>query len=522
MPITEEDEEAARHEILAGPIGLLRRLGYTGTADGRRKFGWVHEEMSEWYATAGGGNGWHAEIITRDHAKTTMGCGTLVWRKIWDTQHRQFLASAGMDLAGKLVGACRNMCASKINVGDGQMWLADLFPWIEPAQVRNRGASVEEFNCVGRDGKGPEPCFFAKSPGTSFAGYHPTGGHCDDLTTEKGAKSPSIRLDGIEFLQRLRPLMKRGFNSPVTAAATPWHFFDTSAYYGAAPEWKTIVRGVLDARPPDQTLCPSVLNWDEWVEIRDNPKLEPDFIAAQYLCKPIPGANALFSELLMKNSTRHDWPLERVLSFKDYGSFALWDPTARTDAKNMRGDANGCVILKALPNEIVRVPGVDRNVNIWFVVRAHQEKGGADAMLQWLADEGVVAHPDIVKIGIEELFMQSFVTPWAISRSKKQLPFEPVPIKSTKKEFRLMAIASALREGKIIFPPLFPGRDLLIDQLVQYPKADFDDVPSALALLSSFFYRRGHVPAPHMIAASPALYTRPRRRHNQPTDAWSQ
>jgi hypothetical protein len=427
-----------------------------------------------------------------------------------------------MDLAEKLVGNVRSMAISKVNVGnDGdQVWLMDLFPWIEPVGLK-KDCATEEFNCVGRNGKGPEPCFFAKSPGTSFAGFHPTGGHCDDLTTEKGAKSPSIRIDGIEFLQRLTPILRRRYRSPVTAAATPWHFFDTTAYYRSAPEWSVYHKGILDGRNGDKTLCPSVLNWDEWVKVRDNPELPEEFKAAQYLCNPIPGANALFSRALLDSATNKEWTLEKVLSFKQFGSYALWDPTSRTEANALKGDGNGCVILKAVPNSLVGVKGVEPDKNIWFVVRAHEERGGADAMLHWLSDEAIIAHPDIAKIGIEEIFLQSFVTPWATMKATKRLPFEAVPIGSAGKPFRLMGIATAIRQGLLIFPPDFPGRQLLLQQLIEYPKSPRDDVACALALLSSFFYRRGHIPPPVMTFANPALHTRPRRRHNRPADAWS-
>lgn len=523
MSYTSEDWESARQEILSGPIGLLRRLGYRGTPDGRRQFGWVHEEMSDHYASAGDGDGWHAEIITRDHAKTTMGCGTLVWRKLWDPGHRLVLASAGMDLAEKLVGNTRSMCAEKIWVGDERVWLSDMFPWIEVAGDKSKiGKATDEFNCVGREGKGPEPCFFAKSPGTSFAGYHPTGGHLDDLTTEKGAKSASIRLDGIDFLQRLRPIMKRGFNSPLTAAATPWHYFDTSKFYQVSPNWKTIVHGVLDGRNGDETLCPSFLNMEEWIQIRDDPTIEEHYKASQYLCKPIAGSNSLFTEKMIENATREDWPIQKVLGFRQFGSYALWDPTNRTDARNMRGDANGCVILKAIPNHIVKVDGIEPDRNIWFVVRAHQEKGGADAMLEWIQNEAVVAHPDIAKIGIEESFQQSFVLPWAQRSARKKLPFEPVNCGRAQQAYRLMGLATAFRSGMVIFPPSYPGSDLLRRQLVEYPNSDYDDVPCALALLSSLWFRRGPVEPATFVPIDRSLTTRRRRRHNQPTSAWSQ
>lgn len=516
----EELVERAVGEILLSPVGLARRTLFRGFRNGRRHFGWVHDEMGAHYARAGGSNGWSAVAIPRDHAKSTLGACTLVWRKIWDSDHRLFLAAADLGLASGLLGVAMSVCGSKVYLDDGTtLWLSDLFEWIRPvSSVRKKSAAVEEFYCVGRTGPGAEPCFFAESPQTGMAGKHPTGGHVDDLCTEKGARSPTIRLQSIDFLMRLPPVLLKSYRSPVTAAGTPWHFHDPVAYYRSAPEWRCLKYGILDGRNGDKTLCPSFKNWDEWVAIRDNPKYSPDWISAQYHCEPHAVANAVFNEPLVASVTRKDWPLERVQD-EPYASFILWDPTKRIDAKNLTGDANGIVAVKPIPNHVVGVPGIDKDRNVWFVMLAHQELGGTDAMLQWIVREGAPQLPDLEAVYGEEIFLTSNIRPWA-QQTAPNIVFRPAPIESTKKEYRLMALASAFRSGMICFPPQFPGKDLLVRQLIEFPKSDHDDVPDALSLLSSMLYRRGPMPAKKREVLDSVLHTAPRRRHNA-GNAWS-
>ena len=520
--VREDLLQRAMEEILSGPLGLLRRCGFNGTPEGRRRWGWVHEEAEAWYVGAGGdANVWKALCIPRDHGKTTIGCGTVVWRKLWDPNHRLFTGAADMTLGALMVGQQRAICGGKVQLDDGShVWFADLFDWMEPA-TRARSGACEEFNVVGRTGGGAEPCFFARSPQTGFSGMHPTGGHLDDLTTEKGSKSPTVRLESVDFARRIRPIMFGGLRAPLTAAYTPWHFWDAGAHYENSPEWRVLKYGVLDAKGEDQTLCPSFLNWEEWCSIRDDTTKDPDFVSAQYHCKPRAVANALFTEELVDHATRRDWEYERILA-QPGGVLALWDPTSRTEARAFKGDANGLVILKPIVNEIVKVKDVEPKRNIWFLIHAHQEQGGADAMLQWIEREMTEQHDNVFSIGIEEAFLQSYVAPWATMKASKELPFASVPVGKAQRDYRLMAIATAMRRGLVCLAPRFPGRSLITRQLTEYPKSDRDDVPSALALLSAFFYRRGRIDAPPKKHVDRALHTRPRARHHGASDAWTQ
>jgi hypothetical protein len=98
-------------------------------------------------------------------------------------------------------------------------------------------------------------------------------------------------------------------------------------------------------------------------------------------------------------------------------------------------------------------------------------------------------------VWIEKVASQSLFAPWLEERGKiKGVKIRGQKIGNASLAFRLMSLQTAMRKGYLIFPKDFPGRETLVQRLIEYPLSNSDDLISALALLSSMVERRGSLP----------------------------
>jgi hypothetical protein len=509
------------------PIAWGIALGYNGDARGRKKPSLVHRRMVNHWTGEGGKTRWRSAIIPRDHGKSTWGGIVLTsWRKLRDPWRRTVIAGGDMKLAGQQIGTIRERLLGKITLDGEQFWLCDIFQWMEPLGRREQASSIcEGFNVVGREGRGAEPCFFAKSPGSRQAGDHPTDGHLDDLTTEQSKDSWVRRQNELDFLIGLRPYMAFGYESWVTHAGTPWHYWDTTAFIGQSPEWVQMTLGVEDIiEPGSDILCPSCLTREEWEIIKADPHKSDEYRSAQYLCRPAPSAHAIISEKLVEDMTHRRWTTTMLSEGRlaRYGTILAWDPTHRLKGTREKGSSNGIVVFKAVPNKEIMVPGLDPTRNIWFPIRAMEFKGGADDARRWIETEARNLHPDLAEIWIEAKAAQRFLAPW-LETSVSLAGVDILPLECNEGDFpyRLQGTATAARKGYIIMPPDFPGREVLVRQLMEYPVGDRDDVAAAWALVSSQYARYGQILPPETSPVYPfAATTWPVPRGPVP-DVWS-
>ena len=493
---------AAAAKCLEDPLAWGVAIGYKGDPRGRKAPALLHRRMLDYWNPKSGPTLWRSFIVPRDHGKSTWGGIVLPsWRHLRDPWRRTVIGGGDMSLAGQQVGAIRDRLAGRITLDGEEFWIADVFPWMEPAGVRERTSPVcEGFNIVGREGRGVEPCFFAKSPGSRQAGDHPTDAHLDDLTTEQSKDSWIKRQREIDFLLGLRPYMAFGYESVVTHAGTPWHFWDTTAFIGKSPEWQQQRLGVTDIiEPGSDILCDSCLTLEEWKIIEADQSRPDEYKMAQYHCRPAASAHAIIPEKLIEDVTRKEWTVARLREGRlaRYGTILAWDPTHRLEGTREKGSSNGIVVFKAVPNKEIGIPGLDPSRNIWFPVHALEHRGGADETRRWIENEARKLHPDLAEIWIEGRASQKFLVPWMESfTSLAGVRVLPIECNEGDMPYRLQGTATAMRKSYVVLPPEFPGRDILVRQLMEYPAGDRNDVAAAFALISSHYSRFGEILPP--------------------------
>jgi len=539
---TPDQIKAAIIGIWRDPIALGEAMGYNGAtaslaprvgnsaveqstgeaalppapAERRKRFGNFHREMLYHVHSSVKSS----TIVPRGHAKSTL-------ITVIDTVHhllhhpdsRNLLASATLDLARKLVGEVRDRLNGDLELLPGlYMPLREVFPWLALVGDLKKSGPVDQFNIVGRTGKGREPSVFAASVESNLAGNHPTRAVIDDPSNEQNSRTYARRRKVIDFIEALEPLMYDS-TSPINHIGTPWAFQDVTAFLEGRDDWNQFRFGVWDGineetgkadgkgPGPDGgwPLCPSFLNASEIVSLQLN--LTKTFFAAQYLCAPIPAEEALFEPLLLEASTDLDCALDKL---PDAPRILLYDPVARLDDK--AGDLNGIIVVKVIPAHALGLRGFEPDRNIFVPVEAIELPGGADSAVSWIESVGVPKHkPELRSLWVEQVAAQSLFKPWLEERGKiKGVTIRGQKIGNASLSFRLMGLQTAMRKGYLRLPPEFPGRDLFVQRLIEYPLSDSDDLISALALLSTQADRRGTLPGLEMPDA-----------RDTPTTLWS-
>ena len=84
---------------------------------------------------------------------------------------------------------------------------------------------------------------------------------------------------------------------------------------------------------------------------------------------------------------------------------------------------------------------------------------------------------------------------------------------------RIQGIQAAVNRGFIVFPKNgFPGKYEFDNQLTSYPKVDYDDMLTSIALLSSMLERRGALPG--LPTTVPNPHTSPRMPRKVSGNSW--
>ena len=472
----------ALQRIVTDPIAFGIALGYKGTPAGRKQFGQLHRDILN-HATSQPKT---STVVSRGHAKSTLL--SVIWvahTLLLDPSARILVACATLDLAKKLVGEVRDRLRGDLEVLPGLYApVTEIFPHLTPEGGGTRSGPTERLNITGRKGRGREPSIFAASVGSSLAGNHPTHAVIDDPANEQNSRTFARRRQVIEFIEQLEPLMYAA-DSPIKHIGTPWAFSDVTAYLADRPDWSQFRFGCWDG-PDGAALCPSFL---DAAEIEEKARtLSPTFFAAQYLCRPIPAENALFDDDMVASAI--DNTLE-LATLPDGPEILLWDPVGRIEGT--QGDLNGIIIVRAIPaGELGRGPDPLRN--IFVPVYARELAGGADMAAAHI-EELIPQHPLLKSIWVEKYAAQALIVPWMEERGRLggvKIRAHKMPNKAL--TFRLQGIQTAIRKGLLLFPPEFPGSAKLIQRLTEFPLSDSDDLPAALAMLSSQIERRGTPP----------------------------
>ena len=496
---TPEQIRAALIQIWRDPLAFGEALGYKGEPSGRKRFGKFHRQMLRHV---------HSQpktstIVPRGHAKSTV-------ITVIDTCHhllrhpesRNLIACATLDLARKLVGEIRDRLNGDMEILPGlYIPVRDAFPWLALQGDMRKSGPCDQFNINGRAGKGREPSVFAASVESNLAGNHPTRAVIDDPANEQNSRTYTRRQKVIDFIEALEPLMYSP-NSPINHIGTPWAFQDVTAFLARRDDWSQFRFGVWDGKGDGDgpgpngkwPLCPSFLNADEIIEKQS--ALSRTFFSAQYLCEPVPAEEAIFEPELVNAATDSGLTLDKLPNGPE---ILLYDPVARIDGTV--GDLNGIVIVRVLTAAALKLKGYTADRNIFVPVRAIEIPGGADAAACWMEDIAAKQHPLLKSIWVEKVASQSLFAPWLEERGKlKGIRIRGQKIGNSSLPFRLMSLQTAMRKGYLILPNDFPGRDILVQRLIEYPLSNSDDLVSALALLATMVERRGPLPG---IEASP-------------------
>jgi hypothetical protein len=495
-----DDIRNALFRIWRDPLAFGEALGYKGEPSNKRKrFGDFHRRMLEHVHSRPK----TSTIVPRGHAKSTL-------ITVIDTCHhllrhpesRNLIACATLDLARKLVGEIRDRLNGDLELLPGlYMPVREAFPWLALQGDVRKSGPCDQFNIAGRAGKGREPSVFAASVESNLAGNHPTRAVIDDPANEQNSRTFTRRQKVIDFIEALEPLMYAP-DSPINHIGTPWAFQDVTAFLSRRDDWAQFRFGVWDGTNPASgqadgegpgpegawPLCPEFLNADEIKEKELG--LSRTFFSAQYLCEPVPAEEAVFDPALVAAATDPDLTLKNL---PDGHEILLYDPVARIEGA--KGDLNGVVVVRVLPAHRLNLKGFPPDRNIFVPVRAVELPGGADAAACWIEDVCVPSHPKLKSLWIEKVASQSLFGPWLEERGRiKGIKIRGQKIGNASLTYRLMSLQTAMRKGYLVFPKEFPGRELLVQRLIEYPLSDSDDLISALALLSTMVERRGELP----------------------------
>ena len=509
-------------ELLNDPIKWGEAIGYSGTREGRKVFTDFHRKMlahAMKYVKS-------STLCPRGHAKSTLlSVVYSSWKLLRNPEERILVASATMDLAEKLIGEVRSRFMGQMQLFPGvYVDVVDIFPHLEVrsagggmASKAHAGGPCHSFNIAGRSaGMGREPSMFAGSVGSSLAGNHPTLAIVDDPSTEQNSKTYGERQKVIEFINQMVPLMYSP-DSPICHIGTCWANEDVSAVLRERPEWHQFRFGVWDG-PPDEdgnptALCPSFLNEEEIIAIEDD--VSPSFFAAQYLNEPIPDDQPLFTKDMLEAATLDIDLAEIEKRFARYPEIMLYDPVGRMTGEH--GSRNGFVFVRPIPARELGIKTdstgkpVDPARNIFVVTRAHEIAEGLETAVRWIEEESIKLHPNMKAIWIEKAAQQAAIAPWLSDRGKlgdiSVRMQKPKGMNSKDGKFmRIQGIQAAVKRNLIVFPKNgFPGKYEFDNQLTSYPKVDYDDMLTSIALLSSMLERRGtlpglpqYIPHPHL------------------------
>jgi len=463
-------------------------------------------------------------IVPRGHAKSTViSVVDTCWHLLRHPESRNLVACATLDLAKKLCGEVRDRLNGDLELLPGLFVpVKEVFPWLTPSGDQRKSGPTDAFNIQGREGTGREPSVFAASIESNLAGNHPTRAVIDDPANEQNSRTFARRQKVIDFIETLEPLMY-DTTSPIDHIGTPWAFQDVTSYLAGRSDWSQFRFGVWDGSPEDgkgpgpegaYPLCPSFLDADEILE--KEAALSRTFYSAQYLCSPVPSEEAIFDVGLVNAATDEDMDLKDVPLGQE---IMLFDPVARIDGT--QGDLNGIIIVRVIPAHKMKLKGFPPDRNIFIPTYAHEINGGADAAACWIEDVGVPKHKKNLKsIWIEKVASQALFAPWLEERNRIHgIKIRGHKIGTASLPYRLMGLQTAMRKGYLILPKNFPGRDLLIRRLIEYPLSDSDDLVSALALLSTTVERRGPLPG---LDKEPLSYRDPMKAWDTrtPSNAW--
>ena len=535
MTITPEMLKERVLGMLNDPIEWGKAIGYSGTREGRKNFTDFHRKMlahAMKYTKS-------STLCPRGHAKSTLLSVVYTsWKLLRNPEERILVASATMDLAEKLIGEVRSRFMGQLQLFPGvYVDVVDIFPHLEVrsagggmASKAHAGGPCHSFNIAGRSaGMGREPSMFAGSVGSSLAGNHPTLAIIDDPSTEQNSKTYGERQKVIEFINQMVPLMYDP-TSPICHIGTCWANEDVSAVLRERPEWHQFRFGCWDG-PPDENgdptaLCPSFLTAEEIHAIEED--VSPSFFAAQYLNEPIPDDQPLFTREMFKNATLpdHDIAALNKGALGRYPELMLFDPVGRMTGEH--GSRNGFVFVKPVPASILGVThdttgkAIEPNRNIFVVMRAHEIAEGLETAITWIEQEAVTLHPNMKAIWIEKAAQQAAIAPWMSERGRlgniSIRMHKPKGMSSKDGKFmRIQGIQAGITRNLIMFPKDgFPGQYAFDQQLTSYPKVDYDDMLTSIALLSNMLERRGALPGVPPVAQDPHLSPRmPHKRNHR-------
>lgn len=488
---------SALSKALSSPVEFGRCLpGYQGDSEGRKQFGPLHEEGSAFLRE-------HTRaslVFPRNHAKTTLFDQIeAAWTLVRERGHsRILLASATLALAKQNAGKVREILEGDIILDGNRYPLGRLFPWVMPKNDRGTVGPCKEFNIAGRKGPGKEPSVFTGAPGTNLAGSRPTKAILDDVVNEQNCRTREQRERAIEFIAQVEALMYDAA-SPVYMVSTPWAPGDLTDHVAARRGWAQLRRPIYTGPPgPDglrPTVCPSFINSEEAAEMeqvaRDAGRFS--FFSAQYLLEPMSSDQPMFTAEMWAHASSRGLRVDKLPKGSD---FLLWDPVATVGEGNAGLDRNGVIVVRAIPAQLVPWSVPDPRRNVFAVLFTNEIAGGADHALEQI--EGWIAAgkwPSLKSIWIEEIVAQTFLTPWMKQRGRLgsvQVRGQKIPRQDL--TLRLAGVQTAIREGYLVFPDGAEGAQLLRKRLLEFPVSDYDDVPAALALLSSHFERFGRLP----------------------------
>lgn len=476
-------------ELVRNPVSWGRALGYTGLLDELHGEAWRFMRGKERVYVE----------LPRGHYKSTFVSVVLVsWEHLRDPRNRTMLMSAKLDLARDLIEEIRDRMHGPLNVpGWRHRRVYEVFPWMYTAGGARRAhySRMSGLNFRGRSGLNRERSVFPMAVGASAAGRHPTRVYVDDLHDEQNTQTEGQVAKVIRAYETLTPLL-RDLRAPLRVVGTPWTVGDLSWHLRVrlgVPTFRKAIwdgvnpaTGVADGCGPGPggawPLAPTILDAAGILELCREPRdespnplwISPERFSCWYMLEPIAGGGALFDAGLVERAT--DARLGRGLPDVGY-EVVLVDPA-------IKSGRSGLVVLRVMrAGDLGLAMPVD--LSVFVVVEAAEVAGGIWPLHGFLRK--LVERRDRLRgVLIEEVAAQHVLVPWMEESLPNEVTIEPVPIRSAMQQARHQGLQAAMMTGRVRLLPEFPGRDLLVQQMLGTTPsggAVRDDVLDAAALV---------------------------------------
>lgn len=380
-----------------------------------------------------------------------------IWRLLKDPDTRILIASATLPQTRRFLNSIQktilvNEYLQSVGLGRGDLWAADSMT------INWRRSTRKEPSIMGVGALG------------SIVGSHFDLIITDDLVDDKDRDSFVIRERKARWFSDLSSLLDP--DGQLLAVGTRWHMDDVYGQLmrrvedeGDLSIWDIAVEGAYTE--DGELLFPDLLSEDVLAEKKR--ELGTIHFSAQYLNKPLAADTQVFPPEII-----HYYKADEIEPIRDkLRYYAYLDPSL---GESKRADYQAIIVI-----------GVDMDKDVIYVVDARVRRCRVSELTQLVVDV-LSTYPKLRTMhyesnGFQRLLRDEFRN--ALEDAGFDLVNSAFRGKDNhdKKSIRIQSIQGLVEAGKIRFPHAHEQTQdmkMLMQQLIDYPAANYDDAPDAL------------------------------------------